>query len=76
MGSPSYIRSAIRTSVCVAASLAVVELSADRSGVGAAVSGDTVYVTQLFATDLGLPKHKPGQKPRPAMISPSAPRLL
>jgi uncharacterized protein YkwD len=27
----------------------------DRTGVGAAVSGDTVYVTQLFATDLGLP---------------------
>jgi len=26
----------------------------DRSGVGAAVSGDTVYVTDLFATDLGL----------------------
>ncbi|MBI3675860.1 MAG: hypothetical protein HY243_04505 [Proteobacteria bacterium] len=27
----------------------------DRAGVGAAVSGDTVYVTELFATDLGLP---------------------
>lgn len=27
----------------------------DRTGVGASVSGDTVYVTQLFATDLGLP---------------------
>jgi uncharacterized protein YkwD len=27
----------------------------DRTGVGAAVSGDMVYVTQLFATDLGLP---------------------
>lgn len=26
----------------------------DRSGVGAAVNGNTVYVTQLFATDLGL----------------------
>ncbi|MGB8363166.1 MAG: CAP domain-containing protein [Rhizomicrobium sp.] len=26
----------------------------DRSGVGAAVSGNTIYVTQLFATDLGL----------------------
>ncbi len=26
----------------------------DRSGVGAAASGNTVYVTQLFATDLGL----------------------
>jgi len=29
--------------------------SYDRTGVGAAVNGDTVYVTQLFATDLGLP---------------------
>lgn len=27
----------------------------DRTGVGAAVNGDTVYVTQLFATDMGLP---------------------
>jgi uncharacterized protein YkwD len=27
----------------------------NRTGVGAAVSGDTVYVTQLFATDMGLP---------------------
>ncbi|MGD0192055.1 MAG: CAP domain-containing protein [Rhizomicrobium sp.] len=36
----------------------------DRSGVGAAVSGDTVYVTQLFATDLGLPKHSPDPKAR------------
>ena len=26
----------------------------DRTGVGAAVNGDTVYVAQLFATDLGL----------------------
>jgi uncharacterized protein YkwD len=26
----------------------------DKSGVGAAVNGDTIYVTQLFATDLGL----------------------
>ncbi len=31
----------------------------DRSGVGAAVNGDMVYVTQLFATDLGLPPPKP-----------------
>jgi uncharacterized protein YkwD len=36
----------------------------DRSGVGAAVNGDTVYVTQLFATDLGLPKHSPDPKAR------------
>ncbi|HEY5047906.1 MAG TPA: CAP domain-containing protein [Rhizomicrobium sp.] len=27
----------------------------DRSGVGAALSGDTVYVTQLFATEVGMP---------------------
>ena len=27
----------------------------NRAGVGAAVSGDTVYVTELFSTDLGLP---------------------
>lgn len=27
----------------------------DRTGIGAAVNGDTVYVTELFATDLGLP---------------------
>ena len=27
----------------------------DRTGVGAAVNGDTVYVTELFATNLGLP---------------------
>jgi uncharacterized protein YkwD len=27
----------------------------DRTGVGAAVNGDTVYVAQLFASDLGLP---------------------
>ena len=29
----------------------------DRTGVGAAVNGDTVYVTALFATDLGLGPH-------------------
>lgn len=28
-----------------------------RTGVGAAVNGDTVYVTQLFASDLGLGPH-------------------
>ena len=27
----------------------------DRSGVGAAVNGDSIYVVQLFATDMGLP---------------------
>jgi uncharacterized protein YkwD len=29
----------------------------DRSAVGAAVGGNTIYVTQLFASDLGLPAH-------------------
>jgi len=38
----------------------------DRTGVGAAVSGDTVYVTELFATDLGLP-------PPPAARTAAAP---
>ena len=33
----------------------------DRTGVGAAVNGDTVYVTQLFTTDLGLGT-KPGDQ--------------
>jgi uncharacterized protein YkwD len=32
----------------------------DRTGVGAAVNGDTVYVALLFATDMGLPPHKDG----------------
>jgi uncharacterized protein YkwD len=32
----------------------------DRTGVGAAVNGDTVYVAQLFATDMGLPPPKQG----------------
>ena len=36
----------------------------DRSGVGAAVNDDTVYVTQLFATDLGLSKHVTNPKAR------------
>jgi len=30
----------------------------DRSAVGAAVGGDTIYVTQLFASDLGLAPHR------------------
>jgi uncharacterized protein YkwD len=32
----------------------------DRTGVGAAVNGDTVYVAQLFSTDMGLPPLKDG----------------
>jgi uncharacterized protein YkwD len=36
----------------------------DRSGVGAAVDGNTIYVTQLFATDLGLSGHPADPKTR------------
>jgi uncharacterized protein YkwD len=35
----------------------------DRTGVGAAVNGDTVYVALLFSTDLGLPPPKPDGPP-------------
>jgi uncharacterized protein YkwD len=34
----------------------------DRSAVGAAVGGDMIYVTQLFASDLGLSAHDPGKR--------------
>lgn len=34
-----------------------------RTGVGAAVNGDTVYVAQLFATDLGLGPHRDKDPP-------------
>jgi uncharacterized protein YkwD len=34
----------------------------DRSGIGAAVNGETIYVTLLFATDLGLSHVKNPQK--------------
>jgi uncharacterized protein YkwD len=36
----------------------------DRTGVGAAVNGDTVYVAELFASDLGL-KPKPAGETQP-----------
>ena len=36
----------------------------DRTGVGAAVNGDTVYVAELFASDLGL-KSKPADEAQP-----------
>lgn len=36
----------------------------NRTGVGAAVNGDTVYVTQLFATDLGLGPYKDTTTPK------------
>ncbi|MEJ0026731.1 MAG: CAP domain-containing protein [Rhizomicrobium sp.] len=35
----------------------------NRTGVGAAVNGDTIYVTQLFSTDLGLGPHEDGAPP-------------
>jgi uncharacterized protein YkwD len=35
----------------------------DRTGVGAAVNGDTVYVALLFSTDLGLPPPAPEGPP-------------
>ena len=47
----------------------------DRTGVGAAVNGDTVYVAQLFATDMGLPPprtRRPRQRMSPAADSPAA----
>jgi uncharacterized protein YkwD len=43
----------------------------DRTGVGAAVNKDTVYVTQLFTTDLGL-GDKPGQNAPDVEPVPSA----
>jgi uncharacterized protein YkwD len=35
------------------------------TGIGAAVNGDTVYVTELFATDLGLGPHLDQAAPKP-----------
>ena len=44
----------------------------NRTGVGAAVNGEMVYVTQLFSTDLGLGKYDPkSQPPRPFVTLPS-----
>jgi uncharacterized protein YkwD len=40
----------------------------NRTGVGAAVNGDTVYVTQLFSTDLGLGPHLDTSPP--AVVTP------
>jgi uncharacterized protein YkwD len=44
----------------------------NRSGVGAAANGDTIYVTQLFTTDLGLEPHKGSAPPSQAtpVVSP------
>jgi len=44
----------------------------DKTGVGAAVSGDTIYVTELFATDLGLPPVKDNPKSRKITEFPNA----
>jgi uncharacterized protein YkwD len=44
----------------------------DRSGVGAAVEGNTIYVTQLFATDMGLPAVKDDPKSRKVTEFPTA----
>ena len=44
----------------------------DRSGVGAAVAGDTIYVTALFATDMGLPPVKDDPKSRKVSEFPDA----
>jgi uncharacterized protein YkwD len=43
----------------------------DRSAVGAAVGGDTIYVIQLFATDLGLPALTTSPPPVPKSLGPS-----
>jgi uncharacterized protein YkwD len=47
----------------------------NRTGVGAAVNGDTVYVTQLFATDMGLPPpdEPPVTAPPPIVLRPPQP---
>ncbi len=46
--------------------------SYDRSGVGAAVSGNTIYVTQLFAVDLGDFRSKADPEAKQATQSPDA----
>ena len=43
----------------------------NRTGVGCAINGDTVYVTQLFATDLGLPPPKEDTKKDTVAAMPS-----
>ena len=44
----------------------------DRAGVGAAINGDTIYVTELFATDLGLPPVKDNPQTRRITEYPNA----
>jgi uncharacterized protein YkwD len=49
----------------------------NRTGIGAAVNGDTVYVTQLFATDMGLPPPDGPPTPKdapPVLLHPPAKR--
>jgi uncharacterized protein YkwD len=52
----------------------------DRTGIGAAVNGDTVYVTQLFASDMGLPPPEqqtsapPPPPPGATVVKPDKPR--
>jgi uncharacterized protein YkwD len=48
----------------------------NRTGVGAAVNGDTVYVTQLFSTDLGLGPHPDGAPRAVATPLPNAKSAL
>ncbi|HWU25261.1 MAG TPA: CAP domain-containing protein [Rhizomicrobium sp.] len=50
----------------------------DRSGVGAAVSGNTIYVTQLFAAEMGPPppKSKTGPRHVSQLASPHAAESL
>jgi len=43
----------------------------NRTGIGCAINGDTVYVTQLFATDLGLPPPKEDVKKDTVAAMPS-----
>jgi len=45
----------------------------NKTGVGAAVNGDTIYVTQLFATDLGLGPHQDGT-PAPVVTPLATPK--
>lgn len=40
----------------------------DRTGVGAAVNGDTVYVAELFASDLGLKRRPANQAQAPVPL--------
>lgn len=44
----------------------------DRTGVGASVNSDTVYVTQLFATDMGLPPPPDDAVRKPDAAHPAA----